>query len=620
MSLGFLVALALAEAPPSAGALASVGDALGDTVVVAVEVHPEYERYSLRFEDGRVAVAEMTGGAGGLCDVNGLTLFPRADLSGVNETVGMAELCARMEARSPRLRPRIGPEGGESGDVRAAGGAPREGAPPSVEPTSGARTASHAEATGATRLTPIHLLLGLLAAFGLPLLRVDRRLVGVTAAALAARLWASPVGVGNGNLAGYEKLLLARGTLAAPPYGEGWGSLMGFVPGWPGGVFAANLVLAVLAAPLLAALVRRQAGERAGLAAGLLFALLPTHIGVSATETMHVPVLTFELLSVLAAGAFARAETLRTSVAPGLVAALAAGMAVHLRPDAIPFIGVCVAWALLGGKGLRGGSLGRLVLPALVLGGVVGWRLATLGAGGGDLLRLPDLHVLLPRLGAPTAEGAFQLFWHAGFTPPVTWGLVAVGAATLARGRRWSLLGLLLAWAVGTTLPFSTKVWPLVDAVRLQLTGQAPWIALAGIGAAALPRWVLPVALLAMLPYLPVRPWVQTEEWQFLAKEVPALPADTTIRYGGRAQRSGAFAAVMERLGPARWTTAPADYVYVGLECLAEGACDTSGCVMATHTELMGRADLDLVLPTRTIGFYRCPDASAPAVPSSEAP
>jgi len=207
----------------------------------------------------------------------------------------------------------------------------------------------------------------------------------------------------------------------------------------------------------------------------------------------------------------------------------------------------------------------------------------------------------------------------------VTWGLVVIGAAALARTRRWALLVLLLAWAVGTTLPFSAKVWPLVDAVRLQLTGQAAWIALAGIGAAALPRWILPVALLAMLPYLPVRPWVQTEEWQFLAREVQNLPNGATVRYGGRGQRSGAFAAVMESLGGARWTTEPADYVYVGLECLADGSCDTSGCIIDTHTELTGRVDLDIQLSTRTIGFYRCSrDASAPSgsgpIPRSEGP
>ena len=80
-------------------------------------------------------------------------------------------------------------------------------------------------------------------------------LLGVWAFALFVRLAVAPVGIVNGNLAGYEKLIMAHGAIASPPYGEGWGAIMGRVPGWPDGVFAANLVLATFAAPLLVAIV-----------------------------------------------------------------------------------------------------------------------------------------------------------------------------------------------------------------------------------------------------------------------------------------------------------------------------------------------------------------------------
>ncbi|MES2640405.1 MAG: hypothetical protein V4850_13010 [Myxococcota bacterium] len=606
MFLGLLfVVHAFAGVPEGgAGALATTGDPLGDTIVAGVEVHPEFERYALRLPDGRVALAEMTTGAGGLCDVGALTIFPRADLSGVNDTTGMDALCERLAARKPTLRTR------REGRTTEAGG----GSPGLVEVQS------------PMRWTPIHLALGLLALLALPLLRLDRMLVGVTAASLLARLWAAPRGVTNGALAGYEKLVLARGSVVDPPYGQGWGAIMGLAPGWPDSVFLVDLGFAVLAAPLLAAIVRREAGTWAGLSAGLLFALLPTHIGVSATETMHVAPLTFGLLSVLAAGSFARGGGARV----GVVAALAAGIAVNVRPDALPFVVVPV---LLAASGVvsRGPADDRtllqrvmpLALPALALAWLVGTRLRSLGGSPGGLTELPGLEVLLPRFGEPVAAKAFQLFWHTGFSPPVAAGLALVGIGVLLRGRRLALLGLLLLWVVVTTIPFTTKVFPLVDAVRLQLAGQAPWIALAGIGVAALPRWALPMALLTFLPYLPVRPWVQTQEWQFLRETVPDIPADMRVQYDGRAQRAEAFAAVMQTIGPARWSDQPAPeggLRYVGLDCRAAGGCDTSGCVEWRITRLDGRIDLDLTLEGDMIGFWRCPGEQAPAGTISTAP
>lgn len=602
--LGLLVALQASAASPEggSGALAASGEALGDTIVVGVELHAEYERYALRLRDGRVVLAEMTTGAGGLCDAGGLTIFPRADLSGVNDTTGMSVLCDRLAVRRPTLR---GRRGGEQVPAEASEG----GSPGLVEVLS------------PMRWTPIHLALALLVALALPLLRLDRMLLGVTAASLALRLWAAPWGIANGALAGYEKLVLARGTVFDPPYGQGWGAIMSLAPGWPDSVFLVNLGLAVLAAPLLTAIVRREVGAHAGLAAGLLFAFLPTHIGVSASETMHVPTLTLALISVLAAGAFARGG----GVGVGLIGAIAAGIAVHVRPDALPFLLVPVAWASFPARGTTRGTVlarsVRLGVPALALAWLVGLRMQSLGGSPGGLIGIPGLDVLLPRVGEPLAARSFQLFLHAGFTPPVLWGLALVGMGALIRGRRPGLLALLLLWIVVTTMPFMTKVYPLVDAVRLQLGGQAPWVALAGIGVVALPgsflaRWALPAALLTFLPYLPVRPWVQTQEWQFLRQNVPDIPADVRVQYDGRAQRAGAFAAVMQHIGPARWSDeAPTEggLRYVGLDCRAGGGCDTSGCVAWRITRLDGKVDLDLSLEDRTIGFWRCPANVAPA-------
>ncbi len=620
MMLGSLLAgIVWAAAPVGGeGALAGTGETLGDAVVVGVETHPEYERYALRQPDGAVAIAELTTGTGGLCDVGELTVFPRADLAeGVTGTVGMDALCVRLAERRPTLRSRIGPE---AGLVAAP--------PPEGAPGAGASRPAFADAEGAGEVrspgareagvprvdTPLRFVILALAVLAVARARPDRLLLGVGAAALVARLVLSPRGVTNGALAGYEKLVLARGTMDRSPYGEAWGALMGALPGWPDGVFWATLALATASAALVAAITRRAAGPRAGLAAGLLFALLPAHVGVSISETMHVSVLAFELGAVLAADAWARGHRL----ADGLVAALATGIAVHLRPDALPFVVVPVVWAAAawrGGPAERRG-LGRpavwLGVPALVLATLVGWRVATLGGSPGGLLRAPGLEVLLPRFGAPTQERAYQLFLHAGLTPAVLWGLAAVGVAASWRAGRRASLGVLALWIAVTTLPLSAKVSPVVDAVRLQLAGQAPWLVLAGIGAAALPRWVLPLALLAFLPHYPLRPWVQTEEWRFLRATVPTLPEGTTVRYDARPQRAPAFAAVMEQLGPAAWSSRRGELRYVGVDCRAQGGCDTSGCVAERVTRLEGRVDLDLVLEERTIGFWRCPSASTP--------
>jgi hypothetical protein len=466
-------------------------------------------------------------------------------------------------------------------------------------------------------VTPMHAVLLSLFVFIATRVRFDRTAVGVALAALVVRLALAPRGVTNGALAGYEKLVLARGTVSDPPYGDGWGALMGGVPGWPDGVFWANLGFASASAGLLAAFVARVGGPAAGLAAGLFLALLPVHVGVSMSETMHVSVLAFELVAVLAAHAWGRSGVVRD----GLIAALATGVAVHLRMDALAFAPVPLLWAALGAwgsppeAGRRAAGWRRLVsvgAPTAVLAGLVGWRVATLG-GGGDILRMPEAGVLLPRFGEPGAAHSFQLFLHAGLTPGVLWGFAAVGAAHLWRqGRRAELLAL-AAWIGLTTLPVSAKVMPLVDAVRLQLTGQAPWLALAGLGVAALPRWLGPLALLAFLPYFPLRPWVQTEEWAFLRSVVPTLPEGTTVRYDPRPQRVGSFVAVVERMGPATWSPRAGALRYVGVDCLDRGGCDTSGCVASRVTTLEGRVDVDLSLASRTIGFWECPAVGAPA-------
>jgi hypothetical protein len=270
------------------------------------------------------------------------------------------------------------------------------------------------------------------------------------------------------------------------------------------------------------------------------------------------------------------------------------------------------------------------------------------GSAAAGALSPPDIGALVPRFGAPGPERSFQLFLHAGFTPPVLLGLSLLGLAAL-RQRPFVAL-FLLSWALVTTLPLAGKVLPLVDAVRLQLGGQAAWVLLAGIGVSALPRWATVAALLSFTLYFPLKPWVQTEEWTFLRRVVPTLSATTTVAYPPGHQREGAFAAVMEHLGPARWTggaAPPGGLQYVGLECRLRSECPDTGTpvpqghsapgfsavepdfasaaarsavgvstevgirgvesarfVPVETTELRGRVDVDVALADPTIGFW----------------
>jgi hypothetical protein len=576
--------------------LAEAGEVLDGAVVTRVELHPEYQRYWLRQPGGGEAVAELTTGAGGLCEAAGLTIFPRGDLSGEDGRAGMEPLCRRLTERPPQLRAR-----------------PAEGGP--ATPTDGPGAPAPGRAEGRPTLEPprlrpgtavLRLALLLIGLLGLRAARLDRTLLLVGATAFLVRLALSPEGLVNGALAGYEKLAAARFDTDSPN-GAGWPALMGGLPRWPDSVFGMNLLLSSLAPPLLAALVRRSAGGRAGLAAGLFFALLPSHIGVARSETLHVSVVTFELIALLAADAFAREGRAREAA----LAALAAGMALHIRPDALPFAILPPLWFALRRRSAaepaplpwRG-----MLLGGALLGGLFVWRVLTLGAdpGGGGLLRAPGWELLLPRLGAAGPASSFQLFWHAGLTPPVLGGLTLFGLARLARHQRSELTPWLL-WAALTTLPVATKVSPLVDALRLQLSAQAPWLALAGIGLTALPAWALPASLLTLLPSLRISPWVQTQEWQFLRAAARALPAESVVQVDPRPHRASAFTDVMGALGPARWSLSEGDLRYVGLSCLADGGCSVEGCQLWRGALLDGRLDLDLHLSSRRVGLYRCP-------------
>ncbi len=550
--LVLLLPLVLAAEPVvGVGALARVGDALPGATVERVDLHPEYERYWLRYGDGALIPAEATrasAGSEGHCTAHDVTLYLREDMGQgqpPEATAPMAALCGRLVEHPPTLRPR--------------GGVVSEVAPPTPPPL----VAPRRDTARAVLWKPLHAVVaGLVLALAVSVRRVgrppreargDAALVGVLA--LAAALLGKP-GIFNGGGAAYEKIVLAWGVDVDSPYGDGFGVLYGPVLGLlsrvPGVLFALNDAVAVCAPVLLWGLVRLHADRRASLTAGIGLAALPLLLRLGPTEVMHVPVTTLSLLALVGAAGFRRGG----DPALGVVGVLSATLVVYLRPEALPFPVVVAAFAF--------GATSRWRWPlgwALVA--VVAVRLSTLvleqdvlrpaAMLRGDVLRA----ALLPALVSAAHRAAGSTFWNGSLTPAGLWPFALLGAVVAPPSFRWRLL----VWWVAVEAPVLAKVSPVADAVRLQLPAQSLWLVLVGLGAAALPaRWLVVAPGLIGAVWFLGRPgwlrWANHDEYDVLAERVPALAADDVVVYDDVGNRGGKFARVMEVMGPARWVRA----------------------------------------------------------------
>lgn len=596
--LGSLLAYPQEAASVAASSLGAVGERIGAATVERIEAHPEYQRYFLRLDAGGLLPAELTRADGvheGLCQVDGLVLYPRLDMAAPGTDAGAAAgLCDRLRERTVSLRARGEERPLPEGWVQAI----TVGRP-------------------ARWLASAILLAALLSSLAL-IRRLRWEPFLAFAAATALRLPFSPRAIFNGDNAGYEKLLLAFGQEGRSPYGPAfeacmrpWVAVLGPAPGT---IFTANLVVAGLAAAVAWALGARVGGPRAGGLAALAVAMLPTHLAMSRSEAMHVPAFTLVLVAAWAAAEFV-AEGRRVAVIASVAATAAA---IHLRADVATFAAVPVI--AMGGRSLRAGVASALAIGALA---------APRFAGGGavsDLLRLdawrsPErwVRLCLPRWGAPEPGEVFQLGLHAAFTPPVLVGLAVAGWLTLSwRARAWTL-----AW-VGSAWPLAAKVFPLADAVRLQLVAQGAWVLLATVGAARL-GWFGGVVLAGgMAPYLlhPVASYPQSREFQFLEATVPGLAAGEKLSFDTSQPRAEKMRMVMEGLGPARWGVPDgATLAYRGFSCAGPGnACPPAGCPVRV-TRLTGPSDLDHPLPPEgiEIGFYRpWPCGSSPTASTGQ--
>lgn len=682
-----------AAGPGEAAGLVAVGDTVGSGavsgVVARVEVHPEFHRYWVRFEGGAVVPVELTTraeGHEGVCDGGSVTLYPRGDLAQGEPPAGyvtaFSTLCGPLAAHPPRLRERVGVKG-----------APPEGEPGARLPTEGF-TAGEAPPTGvlgrllpfgrgdATALPPgdrplvwtrWHLVAAaFLVGLGVALAGPGRRawialparerwepVVVLLVAAAARALWA-PAYLFNGAGAAWEKVRFAWGVLDGDPYGGGLPALLGPVLALggrtPAALCAADRVIATLGPVALWALVRLAPGARPGaaLAAGLALALLPGHVGVSATEVMHVPALTVGLVAMAAAAGWGS-----RSGAPSLavVAVAGAGLTAAIRPDVMPFALLTLLFLVPArrepgaatGPSLRARLLVGAGIVALVALAATAIALPS-GSGGGAALLGWDawkeprfwLTVSTPRWGEVQRERGFSVFWHGGLTPVGLWPLVLVGAWVLPRPWRWRLG----VWWLLVEVPVLTKVYPVADAWRLQLLAQPLWLVVVGFGAAAVGqaaarRPALGAAVVALglgvrgflVPAAPG--WVTHRASSFLVDHGGELPPGRVWIASGH-HRVEAMVHVASTLGAPVWAawdqrfpgaTSGPEWVWFGVECLLPDSVDRcaavwSACELTPYrtTRLGPPTDFDLTLPPDgvEVGWWSlgsCRDADYGAAP-----
>ena len=600
--------------------LAEVGEQLGGAQVAKVEEHAEYQRYFLRYPDGGMAIAEITGWDAehvGLCTAGPLTLFPRSDLLQEPESDragdGYDALCERLKQR-PEALP-LAQENAPSGSLSI----PRLGI-----------------VLSSSFLLPV--VLGMVAVLGtVALLRARRRLPEALlwmAAAAALRWVLIEPGIFNGAEAGYEKLEQALGWVQHSPYGDGqpvlFRALLKLWTPTPDGVFAGTMLLSIATVGLVWGWLRIEVGEVGARAGALLWCLLPVPLLLSRSEDPSVGVVFFGSLALLAAAAWRR----EGGLLPAVLAALSAGFLVHLRPEAGLLVGAVAAVAFRRPKGAYD-WLTVAVASAIV--GMLLWLRLPLGVGQqqvlepGNLLRPISAFWLWAPLITPR-YAVVQLVMLVTKIPPILPMLGLVGM--LAGEGRWRRVAL---WAV-LTLPVAVKANVYADIFRLQHPALLVWVLSAAVAAAWIAarvgqKWMLLFLFLGTLPWmLRASPgWVHQREYQWLATVVPQFTEQQRIFYYDPHSRAKSMRAVMEQLGAGRWSGGgepqAGDWIYKGLGCyLPEGQRCRDWLARCSLVEgqvvrLPPRSDLDLHLlldpkeESVVFGFYQVQSCrSAPGI------
>ena len=579
-----LTLLATALAAP----LAQVGDALPGATVTAVDEHPEYHAITLELSEGTELRVEVVATGQGVCSRDGLQLFPRWELLGRASPEledphhpAVEALCERLAtATLPALAPpggggQLGPgsfanQRGKTTDV--CNGAPDGPMRPSEMPggTWGWLTLGALAAGTARQLAAAE-----------PGARRWMRRLGLLTFAMV--VLAGPCGLANGALAGFEKLRLAWGVADNSLYGVGLNALHHPLTSWLGrsvdNVLWTHGALAVLSPVLLFALLDQLAGRTPAVLGALAYAVLPLPLRLACTEVSQVPVVALQLAALLGITRFAK----EGSTSGAILAALASGAVLHLRPEAATFLVVVPAWiVLLGAPRWRPVGLAALVAAPLAMPRLteIAARASQLDAVAGHGSRFQALlEAATPSLGVVDRFPFLLTTWS--WTPALLSLGVALGLLGVL-GKRPAVPPALLIWGLAVWAPVMTKTTPLMDALRFQLPVAPAFCALAGCGLAvfATRRLTVPLGLallVAGMIRLPVarERFLHQAEARWLLSELE-LPDDAgVIFYDPAPTRARALGQVMADVTSRTWRplcSLPESPVvfYSGLSCLAE--------------------------------------------------
>jgi len=566
----------------AAAPLAQIGENIHGSTVVELIDHPEFHRIIVQLEDQTTLTIELvaTDTPLGACTHHGFAVQPRWELRNqTNQTIEdqppvVAALCDRLSAAPPQLA--LAPPAGEGAAPPAPTADQPRASRPSVDPQQLATERFHAsDGPKAPTFRPLHGVLGVLFVtlfFAAPPLwrrqaiaypagarAAYRELLAVTLIGLLARLMLGLQAPLWSPMFGFGRFGMVLGGFApVSGYGDGFTATMTALSALFGAttttILAANLILGTLVPPLIWGTVRALAPEHklAPVGAALLAALLPVHVWISATEAMHVSLVTYEVLAFLAAALFLRHAATHWFASMGfaLVSALATVMAVHTRPEAIPFALVPALLVLLHTRRVH--LLGIGLASAVTSMGVL-LRLAEMSfdvsdeasAVRYDMLRETStwLHLLLPDLGPTTGSSATSVLMRPTLTSPLLPLLALVGLWKAPR----ALAAALAAWWALTIVPVLPKAWPLADAYRLQAASLMPMVVLAGLGLEPVVDWVrrlrpsLPRsplvvgALLALLGspqlFLERPSWGTLDESRLLMRAIPDLAPSATVLF-----------------------------------------------------------------------------------------
>ncbi len=358
--------------------------------------------------------------------------------------------------------------------------------------------------------------------------RLPRRLwlpyLALTALAAAARLWLSPATF----LHEYYHVDESLGLLAGQPgFFNGYGgpalysALVPWLPADPTWMFAVNGLAATLTVPVLGRLAASLWNdERAGLAAGLVLALLPLHLRWSAAEDQWILGTAW---AVLALAAWLDAIDTNDRLA-ALVALLSAVLASQARLELIPFPAMLVVLAFLRQRGwlltwLRVRINGLMLLIALL----AAWPIALVLVNRPQPPQATLEHLQLWR----------DMQWRNSDWTPLPLQMLSVLSLVLALVRRnFVVLAIALAFLLWIGLPtvFYGATGPFLERTQLLSCALAVSVAVGALPLVlhALPTriWLAGLLLMALVAVQDRRAAItalsgQQQEWTFLHAHLP---------------------------------------------------------------------------------------------------